>query len=182
MKSVNESIHPTEALYQRLTTEGFPGHRIKFDDLGDDMQVLDDAIGDYWKHRFLLDHRAKRAYEFMNHFCILQTVTADDIEWDKMKKLPEDALDRAHRLSATYPTIIRGFRDNVGLVEWQLNPDGYYFMDEDGFGMTNDKEIPLYGCIDRAGRVLVKFHPGACNERSMRQEAQKVLRNRERKM
>ena len=28
---------------------------------------------------------------------------------------------------------------------------------EDGFGMTNDKEINLYGVIDRKGKVVKKF-------------------------
>ena len=42
-------------------------------------------------------------------------------------------------------------------VEWQLNPDGMYYRDEDGFGMTDDEEINLYGTIDRKGKVVKKF-------------------------
>ena len=34
-------------------------------------------------------------------------------------------------------------------VSWQLNPDGRYYMDEDGYGMTNEKEITIFGFIDR---------------------------------
>ena len=30
-------------------------------------------------------------------------------------------------------------------------------MDDDGFGMTNDEEITVYGFIDKMGKVLVKF-------------------------
>ena len=30
-------------------------------------------------------------------------------------------------------------------------------MDEDGFGMTDDEEISVYGFIDRQLNVLVKF-------------------------
>ena len=42
-------------------------------------------------------------------------------------------------------------------VEWQLNPDGMYYRDEDGFGMTDDEEIKFYGAIDRNGKVVKKF-------------------------
>lgn len=42
-------------------------------------------------------------------------------------------------------------------VRWQLNPDGMYYRDEDGFGMTDDEEINLYGAIDRKGKVVKKF-------------------------
>ena len=30
-------------------------------------------------------------------------------------------------------------------------------MDEDGFGMTDDDEVEIYGFIDRQGKVVVKF-------------------------
>lgn len=42
-------------------------------------------------------------------------------------------------------------------MQWQLNPDGRYYMDDDGFGMTDDEEINIYGIIDTEGRVVVKF-------------------------
>ena len=42
-------------------------------------------------------------------------------------------------------------------VSWQLNPDGRYYMDDDGFGMTNDEEITIYGFIDQNANVVVKF-------------------------
>lgn len=29
-----------------------------------------------------------------------------------------------------------------------------YYRDEDGFGMTDDEEINLYGAIDRKGKVV----------------------------
>jgi len=42
-------------------------------------------------------------------------------------------------------------------VRWQINPDGRYYMDDDGFGMTDDEEITLLGKIDRTGKVVVPF-------------------------
>lgn len=39
----------------------------------------------------------------------------------------------------------------------QINPDGRYFADEDGYGMTDDEEITLVGYIDRRGKAVGKF-------------------------
>ena len=66
-------------------------------------------------------------------------------------------------LSAVYGNVlreqgfIRQFKNGVAQVSWQLNPDGRYYMDEDGFGMTDDEEVEIYGFIDMEGKVLVKF-------------------------
>lgn len=32
-----------------------------------------------------------------------------------------------------------------------------YYMDDDGFGMTNDEEVELIGYINRQGNVVKKF-------------------------
>lgn len=42
-------------------------------------------------------------------------------------------------------------------MKWVVNPDGMYYRDEDGFGMTDDDEINLEGAIDRQGNVVKKF-------------------------
>jgi hypothetical protein len=49
-------------------------------------------------------------------------------------------------------------RNGIAELEWQLNPDGRYYMDDDGFGMTDDEEVTLLGTIDRTGRVVEKIH------------------------
>ena len=56
-----------------------------------------------------------------------------------------------------YPSFIRSFQNGVALVEWQLNPDGRYYTDDDGFGMTDDEEVNIYGFIDRLGNVVMSF-------------------------
>lgn len=47
--------------------------------------------------------------------------------------------------------------DGVGEQTWQINTDERYFMDEDGFGMTNDEEVTIYGCLNRCGMPLAKL-------------------------
>lgn len=87
----------------------------------------------------------------------LVSVTTEGIDFDSLKKLPEEAIERAEWLSFQFPSFIRGFRNGVARVDWQLNPDGRYYQDDDEFGMTDDEEIEIYGFIDTKGDVLVKF-------------------------
>ncbi len=107
--------------------------------------------------------------------------TTDDVDWDSIKQLPEKAKLQAREMSAEFPSFIGNFRNGVAEVSWQLNPDGRYYMDEDGFGMTSDVEITVYGFIDSEMNVLVKFQ--CINDdwlrlEEMRHEAESILKNK----
>lgn len=128
-----------------------------FEDRGENMTVVEGLILQYWKPRFLLDHDTKCAYEFMTSNEVLCKVTDDDIDWDSLKNLSEVCQQRAHSRDAHFPTMIRRFVNGVAEVSWQLNPDGRYYMDEDGYGMTPDEEVQLIGYINRQGNVVTKF-------------------------
>lgn len=104
-----------------------------------------------------MNHNKKTAFEFMDDSKTLVTVTEDDVDWKSLKKLPENAVYVAQSLSFNYPSFIRAFKNGVAEVEWQLNPDGRYYMDDDGFGMTSDVEINIYGFVNTEGKVVVKF-------------------------
>lgn len=43
------------------------------------------------------------------------------------------------------------------LVAWEIQPDGRYWMDEDGYGMTPEEEIYLYTTLDEYGRFTGPF-------------------------
>lgn len=60
-------------------------------------------------------------------------------------------------LSFHFPSFIHRFNGGVAEVSWQLNPDGSYYMDDDGFGMTDDEEIEIYGLIDWNANVVARF-------------------------
>ena len=89
------------------------------------------------------------------------------------------SLFRLYRLlDAHFPTRIRSFENGVAQVSWQLNPDGMYYMDEDGYGMTDDDEVEIYGFIDRKGNVIVKFkniHEDWNLLKEMRKEAESII-------
>lgn len=145
------------ALYKTLNADRYTQYPYKKQDLDDGMCVINQVIGEYWKPRYLIDERNKTAVEFMSSYTVLQTVTVNDIDWDSMRELPKTAIMQAQALDAKFPTFIRNYKKGVASVDWELNPDGLYYMDEDGFGMTDDEEITIYGYIDRNGKPLVKF-------------------------
>ena len=148
---------PEERLYKVLNTEEYKERPYEYTDLGEGMGVIGETMWGWWKHPFLLNHNTKCAYEFMNSDQKLVTVTQDDIDWDSLKDLPEDAQGRARALSFHFPSFIRNYENGVAQVSWQINPDGRYYMDEDGYGMTDDEEIEIYGFIATRGKVIVKF-------------------------
>ncbi len=170
---------PEEKLYKVLNTDEYKERPYEYSDLGEGMAVIGETMWGWWKHRFLINHNTKCAYEFMNKDQRLVIVTEDDIDWESLKNLPEDAVAGARALSAHFPTFIRKFENGVAQVSWQLNPDGRYYMDEDGYGMTDDEEVEIYGFIDTKGRVVVKFRN--INEcygelKKMRKEAEDIVK------
>lgn len=146
-----------QELYTRLNSEKYNSGSWRTEDNGEKMAVVSQVIYQYWKPRFLVDHKTKCAYEFMDGSETLCTVKQDDIEWESLKGIPEDVISRARSLDFHFPSFIRGYNNGVAEVSWQLNPDGMYYMDDDGYGMTDDEEVVIYGFIDRKGTVVVKF-------------------------
>lgn len=128
------------------------------DDPEEGVSIISETIYGWWKQRYVMNHRNKTAFEFIDRNKNLVAVTYDDIDWHSLEGLPEKAISRAKYLSAVYPTMIYGFKDGISVVEWQLNPDGRYFRDEDGYGMTDDEEISIKGKIDVNGHIVQKFH------------------------
>lgn len=156
-KSNDIDMSEEEKLYRELCLSQYQGLSLVQNDLGEDMALVTQVIGRYWKPRYLKDKEARCAYEFMSIDEVLQIVTDEDIDWDSLKGLPQDAFDRAKAHSFHFPGHVYQYKNGVAEVEWQLNPDGMYYRDDDGFGMTDDEEINLYGAIDRKGKVVKKF-------------------------
>ena len=168
-------------MFAILNNETYQHHPYKTEDLGEDMAVVNESMGDWWKPRYLLNRKAKCAYRFIDREQRLLTVTEDDVDWESLRGLPQKAIDRALALSFHFPSFIRGFKNGVAEVCWELNPDGRYFMDDNGFGMTNDEEIDIYGFIDKNANVVVKFKNINGNFKEldkMRKQAEKAVKKR----
>lgn len=167
-----------EKLYEVLNVAKHDPCAFRIENLGEGMRLINESLFGYWKPRFLLDDNAKCAYEFMDQSEILKTVTQDDIDWESLKTLDEECIIRAKRLDCHYPSFVFSYENGVAEMRWQLNPDGMYFMDEDGFCMTDDSEVNIYGMVDRKGKVLVKFRyvGDDWNElKKMRREAEEMV-------
>lgn len=48
-------------------------------------------------------------------------------------------------------------RDDRFMMLWQIQPDGFYWADEDGFGAENDPEVTLYAFLDENGDFTGPF-------------------------
>lgn len=132
-------------------------YKLDICDLGEEMAIGKQLIWRYWKPRYLIDNRNHMAVKFFDGDIKLTTVSPDDIMWDTLTRCSEKAMDSARRLSFYFPSDIYPYKKGVAKVKWQLCPDGMYYADSDGFGMTDDVECNIYGFIDRQGRVAVKF-------------------------
>ena len=146
-----------EALYKKLTEKKLSENLYKKGELGEGMGVVYQLINGWWKPRYILNHNTKTAFEFMSRGQYLLTVEEEDIEWSTLKRLPEEVQNNARVQFAMYPTFVEDFRNGVARVRWQLGPDGSYWMDEDGFGMTSEVEVEIYGYINKEGKVVGKF-------------------------
>ena len=152
----------------------------KIYDLGEGMAVIEESMLEWYKPRYLLDHNTKRAYKFIDDSQHLLTITEDDVDWESLKGLPEKAISCARELSLEFPSFISYFKKGVAQVRWQLVPDGQYYMDEDGYGMTADNEINIYGFIDQCGRAAGKFRRVENDKEltAMKRQAQAIVKSR----
>lgn len=179
-QNTNQSDN-TEAreLYNILSSDTtYKSRPWETEDIGEGMSIVNQVIAQYWKPRFLLDNISKCAYEFMDIDRTLCTVTTKDIDWDSLNGLDEKSIRRAKELDFHFPSFVRKYENGVAQVSWQLNPDGMYYRDEDGFGMTDDEEVTIYGFVDRKGKVVVKFRYIRKNWeelKNMRKEAESII-------
>ena len=169
-----------EKMYLILSETKYKRFPYETRDLGDDMSIVNQAILDYFKPRFLMDHRTRCAYEFMDANENLTTVKDKDICWDHIADLPSDSQFVARQKCFHYPSFVRQYKNGVAMVVWQLNPDGRYYMDDDGFGMTDDEEINIYGFIDRTGQVVLPFRTikDYSELETLRKEAEGAVKSR----
>lgn len=152
-KCCNDSFQ----LYLELSDSKFQSYPFDTEDLGEQMMLVKEVISGYWKPRFLVDHQRQQAVEIANQNEQLLIVTEDDIDWETLKMLPEKVVARVQYRLCCFPFWIFHYHNGMAKVMWMINPEGRYYADSQGYGMTGDEEISLHGSIDRTGKVLEKF-------------------------
>ena len=172
-----------EKMYRILSSDKYASGEYHRQDLGEGMEVISQGIWGWRKPRFLLNHNLKTAYEWMWPTQQLAIVDAEHIDWNSMKSLPEEALATLRDYSFQFPSFIRPYRNGIAQVQWQLIPDGRYWRDDDGYGMTNDTELNIYGFIDQEANIISKFHYYTDTELAahildkVRKEAERAITN-----
>lgn len=120
--------------------------------LGDKILRIDSSDGSMWLCRN--DGGTRRLITLVEHGEV-KFLTEADIEpstlWLIKHQCPYLAF-KAHYRFWVFP-----FTGSKAAVEWTVRPDGSYYADSDGFGMTDDEEITLHGFIDTNGRPIGKF-------------------------
>lgn len=147
----------SEKLYKHLMEVPLPEKKYRVEYHKEKMAIINQLIGQYWKPRCLMNHQTKCAYSIMDASEYITLFTTADIAWETLIGIPGQARERAEMLDAHFPTFIHRFVNGVAQMSWEINPDGRYYRDEDGLGMSDDEAIKLYGFIDRNGKVVVKF-------------------------
>ena len=167
-----------EKLYIILSDAHYKERPYELCNLDENMAVLKQVISGWWKPRYLLNHGTRCAYEFMDPYERLVAVDESDIKWETLKNLPEEYLERVRSRNAMFPSFIMKFQHGVAEVQWQLNPDGRYWMDEDGYGMTPDEEYNIYGFIDSQCRIVMPYQAvkDVADLETLRKQAENIVK------
>ena len=164
-------------LYKELAADFLSGERYYFAKRGEGMILGWEKFG---KRVFLLNKDTEEAWELLSAASRFAEWDAAAVEIAATFDLPYGAQRNAVELRAKYYFGVNSFEDGVASVDWTLEPDGRYYADEYGYGMTDDEEISFHAFIDRAGHILVPFQP--MDEELMRhyrEQAVKIAKNRE---
>ena len=119
--------------------------------LGDKILRIDSSDG-MWLCRN--DGGTRRLITLVEHGEV-KFLTEADIEPSAMRLIKQQCPYLAFK--ARYRFWVFPFTGSKAAVEWTVCPDGSYYADSDGFGMTDDEEITLHGFINTKGRPIGQF-------------------------
>lgn len=75
---------------------------------------------------------------------------AEDERWAEKLRI---GLAKDVRFEAQF----HGLKSGEYLMLWLIQPNGWYWVDEDGFGFTGDSSIMLYSLLDADGNFKQEF-------------------------
>ena len=119
--------------------------------LGDKILRIDSSDG-MWLCRN--DGGDRRLITLVEHGEV-KFLTEADIEPSALRLIKQQCPYFAFK--ARYRFWVFPFTGSKAAVEWTVRPDGSYYADSDGFGMTDDCEITLHGFINTKGRPIGQF-------------------------
>lgn len=128
--------------------------------LGDKILRIDSSDGSMWLCRN--DGGDRRLITLVEHGEV-KFLTEADIEPSALRLIKQQCPNLAFK--ARYRFWVFPFTGSMAAVEWTVRPDGSYYADSDGFGMTDDEEITLHGFINTKGRPIGQFRLYKRNQR-----------------
>lgn len=143
-------------LYKTLSADFGIEKNYYFSDLGENMM---EAREKGTRRIFLINKTDKKAWEIIGMTGCFEDWNAVAVEICMIFDLPARAQRNALSTMANYYFGINPFKDGVAFVQWTLQPDGRYYADADGYGMTDDDEINVYAFIDKEAHILIPFQP-----------------------
>lgn len=146
----------SKQLYKKLSADFKTERHYSFAGRGEGMLQAREING---KRVFLVNKEKKEAWELVNSLGTFSLWNASAVELSSVFDLLGLAQRNAMSVKVRYYFGIEEYSNGVTLVMWTLQPDGCYYADEDGFGMTEDEDINLYAYIDKEGHIIVPFQP-----------------------
>lgn len=167
----------SKQLYKELSADFKTEKHYSFADRGEGMLQARENNG---KRVFLVNKEKNEAWELVNAIGTLSLWNASAVEISSIFEMPGVAQRNAMSVKVPYYFGIEEYSNGVTLVVWTLQPDGCYYADSDGYGMTDDEEINLYAYIDKEGHIIVPFQPMDYDlKERYRPLAEKIAANRE---
>ncbi len=93
---------------------------------------------------------------------IIETVIDENGEIKNFPGIIEDDRWISKRRVRTFPDVryeaqFFDLGDKKHLMLWLIQPSGWHWVDDDGFGFSGDSSIMLYSLVDKNGEFLKKF-------------------------
>lgn len=146
----------SKELYKKLSADFKAEKNYYFSDLGEGMMQGREHNS---RRVFLINKNDREAWELVGATGAFKKWDAVAVEICMVLDFPKRAQLNAISTMANNYFGVNSFKDGVAYVQWTLQPDGHYYADSDGFGMTDDDEVNVYAFIDKKAHVLVPFQP-----------------------
>lgn len=86
-------------------------------------------------------------------------------EEGKIRNFPgiikDERWEKKHRIGQCYDVRFEAqfssLKNGEFLMLWLIQPSGWYWVDDDGFGFSGDSSIMLYSVLDKNGNFTNKF-------------------------
>lgn len=149
-------MNTPEELYKELASDFNTEKQYFFADRGEGMMQGWERDG---RRIFLVNTEKEVAFELVNVVGSFSRWNISAVEVASVLDMPAHIQRSIISTKVDYYFGVDDFKDGFALVVWTIQPDGQYFADSDGFGMTHDQELNLYAYIDKNATFLVPFQP-----------------------